>query len=163
MCCKTFFLLAFLMVTMALTNAQKEPDDIKSVRSTDQKLDLALSRSNATALDQLLEANYVEINSQGEMSDKGQLLAFARARKSGGILAGPERKVSEQGIRLHGNTAIVVHMISTRYIHMDYQTSGTPPAQGPESVDQERRMRVYSRNGSTWQLVAQQTTFIPKR
>ena len=164
MSCKTFIALSFLAITMALTNAP-EVDDVNLVRNINQKLDAALSSSDTAALDQLLANNYVEVNAQGELSDKGQLVAFARARKSApaGIVVGPERKVSEQAIRMHGDTAIVIHTISIKHLPMDYQTSGNTPAQAPQIVDQETRMRVYSRTGSAWQLVAQQTTSIPKR
>lgn len=164
MCCKTFIAVAFLLVTIGATSPQKR-NDVESVRAIDQKLDVALSTSDDATLDQILAVAYVEINAQGELSDKGQLLAFARARKAGpaAVVLGPDRKVVQQRLHTNGNTATLIHKITTRYPHMDYQTVGTPPAQGPELVDEETRLRVYSRNGSTWQLVAQQTTAIPKR
>ncbi|HKO61484.1 MAG TPA: nuclear transport factor 2 family protein [Pyrinomonadaceae bacterium] len=163
MCCKTFIAVAFLLVTIGATPPQKR-NDVESVRATDQKLDVALSSSDDVALDQILAVGYVEINAQGELSDKGQLLAFARARKAGpaGVVVGPDRQVVQQRLHTNGDVAILIHKITTRYPHMDYQTVGKPPAQGPELIDEETRMRVYSRNGSAWQLVAQQTTAIPK-
>lgn len=162
---KTFIVLAVVSVIMVLTNAQKDSNDVISIRDIDQRLNLALSRSNAVVLDQIVAEGYVEINTQGQMSGKGEVLTAARARKSApaGIEVGPERTLNEQTVRVHGNTAVLVHLISIKHLAMDYQTSGPPPAQALELIDQEMQIRVYSRSGSTWRLVAQQTTFIPKR
>lgn len=153
------------MLSMVLTNAQKETAGGGSVKNIDQKLEAALSTNDTALLDEIVADDYVEINAQGEKSNKVQVLAVARARNSpsAGHSVGPERNVTEQTIRTHGNTAVVLSMISTKYRFMEYQTSGPPPAQAPEMIDQERRMRVYSRSGSGWQLVAQQTTAIPRR
>ena len=154
-----------LMVAMVLNNAQKEPNDLGSIKNIDQKLEAALSAGDSAVLDQIVAGDYVEINAQGEKSNKVQVLAGARARSSpsAGVSVGPEVKVTEQTIRMHGNTAVVLSLISTRYRFMVYQKAEPPTTQDPETIDQERRMRVYSRSSSGWQLVAQQTTSIPKR
>ena len=164
MCYKTFIGLAVLMVGIVLTNGQKEPNDIGPVKNLDQNLEAALSTSDLAVLDQIVADNYVEINAQGDTSYKAQVLSDARARKSAqtGVTVGPERIVNEQTIRLHGNTAIVLCMISTKHLFMDYQTTG-PTSSPPQVGDQERRTRVYSRGSAGWQLLAQQTTAIPKR
>ena len=165
MCFKTFIALAVLILSVALIEAQKEPDDVSSVRRIEQKLEAALSANDIAAIEKIVADDYVEINAQGEKSNKVQVLSNARARQSvpTATVVGPERTVSEQTIRLHGNTAIVLCMITTKYLFMDYQTSGPTPSQAPQAIDQERRTRIYSRGGAGWQLVAQQTTAIPKR
>lgn len=165
MCCKTLIALGVLILSVALIEAQKEPDDVSSVRRMEQKLESALSANDLAAIEKLVADDYIEINAQGETSHKAQLLSNARARKSvpTGTVVGPERIVSEQTIRLHGNTAIVLCMITTKHLFMDYQTTGPTSSQPPQAIDQERRTRIYSRAGAGWQLVAQQTTAIPKR
>jgi hypothetical protein len=160
---KTLIALAVLIVSVALIEAQKKPDGVSSVRHTEQKLDAALSANDIAAIEQIVAAGYIEINAQGETSNKAQVLSDARARRSAiGIVAGLERTVSEQTIRLYGNTAIALCMITTKTF-VEYQTSGPTSSHPPQSIDQERRTRVYSRDGAGWQLVAQQTTAIPKR
>lgn len=165
MCCKLFIALAFAMISVVLIDGQKEPSDVVSVRSIDQKLETALSTNDTGALDQIVADDYLEINAQGEISDRAKLLSTARTRKTtpASHSVGPERTVSKHTFRMHGDTAIGVSTISTRHQFMEYQTSGTPPSQRPETVDEEWQMRVYARTGSTWRLVAQQTTAIPKR
>lgn len=164
MCCKTLIALAVLIVSMALVDAQKKPDDVSSVRRIEQQMDAALSANDIAVIEQIVADGYIEINAQGETSNKNQVLSNARARKSAiGIVVGQERIVSEQTIRLHGDTAIVHCMISTKHLFMEYQTSGPTTSQPPQAIDQERRTRVYSRGGAGWRLVAQQTTAIPKR
>lgn len=165
MCRKAFIAFACLTASIGLTYGQKDRDYINEARALNQELEAALADSDVAALDRILATGYVEINTQGEMSDKGQLLANTRARQAvpSGVVVGPDRKVVEQTFRTQGNTAIVIHKISIRYPHMDYQTTGAAPAQAPQMVDEQMRIRVYSRAGDTWQLMAQQTTFIPKR
>ena len=162
---QTLIACAFLMVSFVFGNTQKDRDDTASVKDVEQRLEAALSKNDTAALDQILATGYVEINSQGEHIEKAQVLALSRARKAAPASqsVGPEKKVEDQQIRLHGNAALVMTLISTKHLFQDYQTAGPPPAQGPELVDRERRLRVYARTGSGWQLAAQQTTAIPHR
>jgi len=155
-----------LMLSFIFGYGQNNPDvTSNAVRGIDQKLEAALSSSDVAALEQILAPDYIEIDSQGDVRKREQILAFARARKAGPAAqtVGPEKTVNEHTVRVHGGTAISVTLTSTKYEFMDYQTSGPPPAQGPEHIDQERRMRVYHRTGGRWQLVAQQTTAVAKR
>lgn len=163
---QTLIALSFLMLSFVFGNAQKGRDaELQSIREIEQQLAAALSKNDTAALDQILAPGYVEINSQGELIEKAQVLTLARARKAAPVShsVGPEKTVEEQAVRFHGDAALVMTLVSTKHQFMDYQTAGPPPAQGPEIVDQERRLRVYSRNGSGWQLASQQTTAIPKR
>ena len=163
---KTAIAITIFMLSFIFSYAQNNPDvSSNAVRDIDQRLEAALSSSDVAALDQILAPEYIEIDSQGDVRNREQLLAFARARKAGPAaqIVGPEKTVNDHTIRVHGGTAISVTLTSMKFQFMDYQTSGPPPAQGPEFVDQERRLRVYHRTAGRWQLVAQQTTAVAKR
>lgn len=154
------------MLSFVFGYAQTSPDEAKrALQDFDQKLEATLTGTDAAALDQMLAPAYIEIDAQGDVKEKAQLMAFARARKAApkAQIVGPEKTIEDQTIRIHGDTGIIVTLISTKYLFMDYQTSGPPPAQGPEVIDQVRRLRVYFRKSGRWQLVAQQTTAVAKR
>ena len=157
---------AVVMLSFVFGYAQTSPDEVKrALRDFDQKLEAAITSSDVPALEQMLASDYIEIDAQGGVTDREQILAFARTRKAGpkAQSVGPEKTIEDQTVRVHGDTAIVVTLISTKYQFMDYQTAGPPPAQGPEVIDKERRLRVYFRKSGRWRLVAQQTTAVAKR
>lgn len=163
---KTAIVSAVLMLSFVLGYAQTPPDEAKrSLREFDQKLEATLTSTDVAALEEVLAPDYIQIDPQGALTEREQILALARTRKAApkAQIVGPEKTVLDQTIRIYGDTGIVVTLISTKYQFMDYQTAGPPPAQGPEVVDQERRLRVYFRKSGQWQLVAQQTTAIAKR
>ena len=157
---------AVLMLSLVFGYAQTSEDEAKrALRDFDQKLEAAITNSDVPALEQMLGSDYIEIDAQGGVTDREQILAFARTRKAGpkAQSVGPEKTIEDRMVRVHGDTAIVVTLVSTKHQFMDYQTSGPPPAQRPEVIDKERRLRVYFRKSGSWQLVAQQTTAIAKR
>jgi hypothetical protein len=154
-----------LMLSFVFGYAQSSSGEAnRVVRDIDQKLEAALSTSDVGALEQMLAPDYMEIDAQGGVKEKAQLLAFARARNSApkAVVVGPEKTVEDQTIRVHDNVGIVVTLISTKHQFMDYQTTGPAPAQGPEVVDKERRLRVYFKKAGRWQLMVQQTTAVAK-
>jgi ketosteroid isomerase-like protein len=163
---KTAIVSTVLMLSFVLVDAQTSPDEAeRTLQDFDQKLEATLTGTDVAALEQMLAPDYIQIDPQGRLTEREQILAVARARKAApkAQSVGPEKTVQDQTIRIHGDIGIVVTLISTKYQFMDYQTAGPPPAQGPEVVDQERRLRVYFRKSGRWQLVAQQTTAVAKR
>ena len=163
---KTAIAFTVVMLSFVLGYAQTSSNETQSaVRDFDQKVDAAITSSDVAALEQMLAPDYIEIDAQGGMKEKAELVSFARARKAApkAQSVGPEKTVQDQTIRIHGDTAIIVTLISTKYQFMDYQTVGPPPAQGPQVIDQERRLRVYFKKAGRWQLMAQQTTAVAKR
>ena len=163
---KTAIAFTVLMLSLVFGYAQTSSDEAnRNLKDFDQKLEAALTSSDVAALEQMLVSDYLEVDAQGGVKDRVQLLTFARARNAApkAVIVGPERTVEDQTIRVHGDTGIVVTLISTKHLFMDYQTTGPPPAQAPQVIDQERRLRVYFRKSGRWQLVAQQTTAVAKR
>ena len=163
---KTVFVSLALLVGFFACYAQKPGKNMdQTIRSLEGELETALSKGDSATLERLLAADYVEIDAQGKTKDKAQVLALARARSSAppSKSVGPEKTVDELTIRVHGDTAVVTGLTTIKYQFMDYQTTpNRNQTQGPEIVDQERLMRVYAREGSQWQLLAWQTTAIPK-
>ena len=163
---KTAIAFTVLMLSFVFGYAQTSSNEAQNaVRDFDQKLDAAITSSDVAALEQMLASDYLEVDAQGGVNDRAQIIGHARARKAGPAArtVGPEKTIQDQAFRIHGETAIVVTLISTKYQFMDYQTVGPPPAQGPQLIDQERRLRVYFKKSGRWQLVAQQTTAVAKR
>jgi hypothetical protein len=163
---KTAIAFTVLMLSFVFGYAQTTSSEVQnSLRDFDQKLDAAITSSDVAALEQMLASDYLEVDAQGGVNERAQIIGHARARKAAPAShsVGPEKTVQDQTIRIHGDTGIVVTLISTKYQFMDYQTVGPPPAQGPQVIDQERRLRIYFKKSGRWQLVAQQTTAVAKR
>ena len=136
------------------------------IREMDSKLTVALLQGDAASVDAMLADGYTEINAQGLVRHKPDVMATVRAQASAprSISVGPETTVDETKLRLYGDTAILIGLTTTRYQHMEYQTLPQPgqlPA--PTATYQERFMKVYSKLKGRWQLVASQTTAIAKR
>jgi hypothetical protein len=164
--CKTVVVSLGLLLGFIACYAQKPGSTVdQTIRNLEGEIETALSKGDSTTLERLLAADYIEIDAQGNTKDKAHVLALARARRAAPPVksVGPEKTVDELAIRLHGDTAVVTGLTTIKYQFMDYQTSDPKQTQGPEIVDQERFMRVYSRAGSQWQLLAWQTTAVPKR
>ncbi len=146
----------------AQTPANKTESGIKTV---ERELEDALAKGDVNTLDRVLAEDYFEIDARGRVKKKANVLAIARAISSRppAIMVGPEKTVDELTIRQHGNCALVSGRTTIRYQFMEYQTSGSQtPSQRPVSIDQERFTRIYSKASGRWQLVAWQTTSIPK-
>jgi len=156
-----------LVLTLPLCSAQDpKKNSEQSIKALDRELETALSKGDSVTLDRILSADYIEINPQGDVRKKADLMTVARAMSAGarGISIGPNTSVDELTVRLHGDSALVVGRTTIRYQFMEYQTTGpqTQP-QSPVTIDQQRFIRTYVKVGGRWQLVAWQTTSIAKR
>jgi len=147
--------------------AQNRGSNEVTIKKLESELEAALAKGDAKTLDDLLSDDYIHIDAQGSLKKKADVIGPARSMSgvNKGVSIGPEKKVDELVIRIHGDSALVVGRVTTRYQFMDYQRVGPPPAQSqdPVAIDQERFIRVYSKVGSRWQLISWQTTAIAKR
>ncbi|MFN2493207.1 MAG: nuclear transport factor 2 family protein [Pyrinomonadaceae bacterium] len=154
-----------LVVTLLPSPVQNQGNNRELViRKMETQLAAALSKGDIRTLDRLLADDYIEIDAQGGVKKKADVIASARLRSSTrkGSSVGPEKIVDEVSIRLRGDHALVIGRTSIRYQFMEYQTSSPPATQNPLTVDQERFIRSYSKVAGRWQLVAWQTTSIAK-
>jgi hypothetical protein len=138
----------------------------KAIKQLERELETALSKGDSGTLDRILADDYVEIDAQGGLKNKTDVLALARARSAGprGVSVGPEITVDGLTIRIHGDSAAVVGRTTIRYQFMENETSSSlTQSQTPANVNQERFIRSYSKIGGRWQLVTWQTTSIAKR
>ncbi len=136
------------------------------IRAMDGKLTAALLQGDSASVDAILADDYIEINAQGLVRHKPDVMATVRARASAprSKSVGPETSVDETKLHMYGDTAILIGLTTTRYQHMEYQALPQPaqlPA--PTATYQERFMKVYSKLNGRWQLAASQTTAIAKR
>jgi uncharacterized protein DUF4440 len=163
---KTVIAALGLVITFFLYGQNQSANPQQTIQKLERELETALSKGNSATLDRILAEDYIEINAQGVVRKKADVLAGARAMSAapGGVMIGPEITVDELTTRFHGDCALVAGRTTTRYQFMNYQTS-SPQAQpqGPVTVDQERFIRSYSKVDGRWQLVAWQTTSIAKR
>ena len=139
---------------------------VMEIKKLESALEAALSKGESVTLDRILAEDYIEITAQGVVRKKSDVITVARAMSAAprGVMLGPEKSVDDLTTRFHGDSALVAGRTTTRYQFMEYQTSSSQPqSQNPVTVDQERFIRVYSKVGGRWQLVAWQTTSIAKR
>jgi hypothetical protein len=147
--------------------AQNGGNNEVTIKKLESELEAALVKGDAKTLDGILSDDYIQIDAQGSLKKKADVIGLARSMSgvNKGVSVGPEKKVDELSISIHGDSALVVGRITTRYQFMEYQRVGPPPAQSqdPVAIDQERFIRVYSKVGARWQLISWQTTAIAKR
>jgi hypothetical protein len=158
-------LVVLMVAAMPSSGHEKVTRTEQLVREMDSKLMAGLLQGDSASVDGILADEYIEINSQGLVRHKSDIMLIVRARASAprSISVGPEITVDETIFRGYGNTAIFISLITTRYQHMEYQTlpqSSQLPA--PSATSQERVMKVYSSLNGRWHLVATQTTAIAK-
>lgn len=162
----TMFTLVVLIPAAIFSGGQERVTKTEElVKETDRKLTAALLHGDSASVDGILADDYVEINAQGLVRHKRDVMVTvsARASRPRSISIGPEITVDETKLRIYGDTAILIGLTTTRYQHMEYQTSQPGQLPAPTFTDQERFMKVYSRLNGRWQLVASQTTAIAKR
>jgi len=156
---------AFL--SWSLCHAQNPANKRDSIiNKLERELASALLKGDTAALDRILANDYIEINAQGGVKKKLDVIALARARSavSQGVSIGPEKTVDDLTVRLHGDSALVIGRTTIRYQFMENQTSSSQAQpQGPVIVDQERFIRTYAKVAGRWQLIAWQTTSIAKQ
>jgi len=156
-----------LFVTLSPCYAQNQGNKSELViKKLERELEAALLKGDSVELDHILAHDYIEINAQGGVKKKADVIAVARAMGGAprGVSLGPDKTVDDLTIRLHGDNALVVGRTTIRYQFMEYQTSSSQTqSQKPVSIDQERFMRVYAKLSGRWQLVAWQTTSVAKR
>lgn len=156
-----------LVLTLSPCYAKNQGNNRELViKKLERELEAALSKGDSVELDRILADDYIEIDAQGSVKKKADVIAVARAMSAAprGVSLGPDKTVDDLTIRLHGDNALVVGRTTIRYQFMEYQTSSPQTqSQNPVTVDQERFIRAYSKVGERWQLVAWQTTSIAKR
>ena len=159
------FTLALIMAAAVLAQGQKRmSNSAELIKQLDKKLTNALLKGDSASVDAILGDNYVEINAQGQMRRKSDVMAEVRMRASAppSKSVGPE--VSEETeIAIHGDTAILIGLRTITYQHMVYSTlpsAGQTPA--PTAKNQERFTKVFANLSGHWQLVAFQKTSIPQ-
>lgn len=164
---KLVFAVLGLVLTLSPCYAQNQKNMSELViKKLERELEAALLKGDNTTLDRILADDYIEIDAQGGVKRKPDLIKVARAMGAAprGITLGPEKSVDDLTIRLHGDNALVAGRTTIRYQFMEYQTSSSQTqSQNPVTIDQERFIRSYSKVGARWQLVAWQTTSIAKR
>lgn len=157
------FILALIMAAAVLSQGQKRMStSAELIKQLDKKLTNALLKGDSASVEAILGDNYVEINAQGEMRRKSDVMAEVRMRASAppSTSAGPE--ISEETeVSIHGDTAILIGLRTTTYQHMVDQTfSSAGQTSPPAAANKERFMKVYAKVGEHWRLVAFQKTFI---
>ena len=138
----------------------------KLVREIDGKLTAALLQGDSPSVDAILADDYIEINAQGLVRNKSDVMATVRAQASAprSKSMGPEIGVDETKLHIYGDTSILTSLRTTRYQYMENQGLPQPtPLSTQTATYQERFMKVYSRLNGRWQLVASQTTAIAKQ
>lgn len=159
------FTFAVLIVASTFSPGQEQVTKTEQiVREMEGKLTAALSEGDSASVDAILSDDYTEINAQGLIRRKSDLMAFVRARASAprSKSLGPEIAVKTK-LHMYGDTAILIGLTTTRYQHMEYQTlpqAAQTPSQN--ATYQERFMKVFARVNGRWQLAASQSTAIAK-
>lgn len=135
------------------------------IRGLEAKLAVAMLQGDSKLVDRILADNYIEINAQGLLTHKPDLMAIVRATAAAppAKSVGPEVTIDETNLRMHGDTAVLIGRITTRYQFMQYQTlPDAPQTAAPTNIEQERFLKVYSRRSGQWELLASTRTPIPK-
>lgn len=135
------------------------------VREIEGKLTAALLQGDSASVDAILANDYIEIDAQGIVRNKSDVMASVRARASAphSKSLGPEISMDETKLRTYGDTVILTYLQTTRYRHMENQAlPPSAPLSAQTATYSERFMKVYSRLNGRWQLVAFQTTAIAK-
>jgi len=155
-----------LLLTLSPGLAQNPKNNSElAIKTLERELEAALLKGDSSTLDRILADDYIEINPQGDVRKKADLMTVARAMSAGprGVSIGPDTSVDELTVRLHGDSALVVGRTTIRYQFMEYQTTGPQKqTQNPVTIDQQRFIRTYVKTSGRWQLVAWQTTAIAK-
>ena len=147
--------------------AQREgvPKTEAIIKGLDEELEAAFLKGDRASVDRILADDYTEITSQGLLRNKKEVIAVVRDRASAprAKSVGPEVTSDETNLRTYGDTVVLVGRTTTRYQFMDYQTSPeTTQSAVPINTDQERFMKIYSKRGGRWQLVASTKTAVAK-
>lgn len=162
---KTLRILAFVVLIANVGVAQNDMTKTEdALRELDSKLSDALNKGDPAALDQILADDYVEIDTRGLITGKSDLMALARARAAAprSKSVGPEVTIDDTKLRTYGDTAVLVGRTTTRYQFMNYQTVPGASTPAPDTVIQERFMKVYAKRVGRWQLIASMKTAIAK-
>lgn len=164
---KSVIALVALILGLSPCYAQNQVNKTDSViKELERELELALAKDDIATLERILANDYVEIDAQGGVKKKAEVIELARMRAAAprGVMIGPDKTVNDLTIRLYGGSALVIGRTTIRYQFMENQTaSPQAPSQNPLTIDQERFIRSYAKVGRRWQLVAWQTTAIAKR
>ncbi|MFN2510643.1 MAG: nuclear transport factor 2 family protein [Pyrinomonadaceae bacterium] len=159
--------MVLLIAAVPCSQGQKRVTETEElIRGLESKLAVAILQGDSTSVGRILADDYIEINAQGLLTRKEDLMAIVRARAAApqAESVGPDVTIDEINSRTHGDTAVLIGRITTRYQFMDYQVSpDTPQTTAPTNTVQERFMKVYSKRKGQWQLVASMRTAIAKR
>jgi hypothetical protein len=160
-------LMMFVLIASANLSWGQEPmrKSAEVVQIVDRELTAALLKGDSASVDSILADAYIEINAQGLVKYKADIMAIVRSQASAprATSVGPEVTVDETDLRTHGDTAVLTGHITTRYQFMNNQTSpDTSQPASPASVEHERFLKVYSKRSGHWQLLASIRTAIVK-
>jgi ABC-type uncharacterized transport system auxiliary subunit len=167
--CKSLVAIVALMMSLSPCFAQTAPNQSDStmiIKQLDRELERALLKSDIPTIDRILAADYIEIDAQGGVKGKADVIALARSvgKVSRGVMVGPEKSVDDLTIRFHDGNALVAGRTTIRYQFMENQVlSPEAHSQNSANVYQERFIRTYAKVARRWQLIAWQTTAIAKR
>ncbi len=145
--------------------AQNQGTNEVTIKKLDGELEAALMKGDSKTLEDILADDYIQIDAQGGLKRKADVIGLARSMSGvqRGVSIGPDKKVDDFAIRIHGDSALVVGRVTTRYQFMEYQTvNPQSQSQNPVTIDQERFIRVYAKAGNRWRLISWQTTAIAK-
>jgi hypothetical protein len=166
---KSVVAIVVLMLSLSPCLAQtahSQTDSTMTIKQLDRELERALLKNDTVTLDRILADDYFEIDAQGGIKNKAEVIELARAHGAvpRSVMVGPETSVDDLTIRIHGDSALVVGRTTIRYQFMENQVlSPDAQSQTPANIHQERFSRTYAKVGPRWQLVAWQTTAIAKR
>ena len=164
---KSVVAIVALILGLSPYYAQNQVNKTDSViKGLERELELALSKDDINTLDRIFADDYVEIDAQGGVKKKPEVIELARMRAAAprGVMIGPDKTINDLTSRLYADSALVIGRTTIRYQFMENQTSSPQaPSQNPLTIDQERFIRSYAKVGQRWQLVAWQTTAIAKR
>lgn len=134
------------------------------IKELERQLAVALLRGDQASVDKILADDYIEITSQGSVRTKAVVMSLVRARAAAprAQSIGPDVQFEEIKFSDYGDTAILIGLKSTRYRHMEYQSSPDTPQSPAQIIDHERFTKVYIKRKGRWQLVASQTTAVVK-
>ena len=98
--------LIIILLSAVLVGAQSK--DEVSLKSLVKQMADAQLAYDATSLDRLFTADYIEISPVGEVDPRDKVLGFYKPELRPPAGSGPTVDISEHSIRLYGQTAIVI-------------------------------------------------------
>jgi len=163
----TTFIVGVFSALSVLGQTMKPPKMTEDlIKEMEHQLSAALLKGDIAIVDRIVADEYVEITAQGALRHKDDVLALVRARASAppATTVGPEVSVDQTNFTVYDGVAVITGVMKTRYQFMQYQVSTLPgQSPAPDTVQQERFMKVYAKRGDKWQLIASHSTPMAER